>query len=157
MGRWSFIKLVRQHCLYCLFQWCGYSIIWFSGFPGGSDGRVCLQWERLRFNHWVGKIPWRTKWQPTPIILVWKIPWWRSLAGYNPWGCKESGMTEQLSLIHTTNKIESVNSRSLSVPCLNCQELGAAGVASGNLEGKNLTTVLAAARVLPQCSLTRAS
>ena len=106
---------------------------------------------------WVRKITWRRKWQPTPVILPGEFHEQRSLAGYSPWGCKESGMTEQLSLIHTINKIKSINSRSLSVPCLNCQELGAAGAASGNLEGKNLRTVLAAARVLPQCSLTRAS
>ena len=30
-------------------------------------------------------------------ILAWRIPWMgRSLVGYNPWGCKESGTTEQL-------------------------------------------------------------
>ena len=22
-----------------------------------------------------GKIPWRRKWQPTPVFLAWKIPW----------------------------------------------------------------------------------
>ena len=27
-------------------------------------------------------------------ILVWKIHGWRSLAGYSPWGRKESDMTE---------------------------------------------------------------
>ena len=26
-------------------------------------------------------------------ILAWKIPWTEYLAGYNPWGCKESDMT----------------------------------------------------------------
>ena len=31
-------------------------------------------WE-TRFNPWVGKIPWRQKWQPTPVFLAWKIPW----------------------------------------------------------------------------------
>ena len=34
-------------------------------------------------------------------ILAWKIPWTRSLQGYSPKVCKESDMTEQLS-IHTT-------------------------------------------------------
>ena len=29
-------------------------------------------------------------------ILAWKIPWMESLAGYSPWGCKESDMTDQL-------------------------------------------------------------
>ena len=27
------------------------------------------------FDPWVGKIPWRRAWQPTPVILVWRIPW----------------------------------------------------------------------------------
>ena len=31
--------------------------------------RVCLQWGRPRFNHWVRKSPWRRKWQPTPVFL----------------------------------------------------------------------------------------
>ena len=30
-------------------------------------------------------------------IFARKIPWMRSLAGYSPWGCKESDMTEQLT------------------------------------------------------------
>ena len=33
--------------------------------------------------------------------LAWRIHGQRSLAGYSPWGCKESGMTEQLSLTHS--------------------------------------------------------
>ena len=28
------------------------------GFPGGSDGRLCLQCRRPMFNFWVRKIPW---------------------------------------------------------------------------------------------------
>ena len=26
-------------------------------------------------SNWVGKIPWRREWKPTPSILVWEIPW----------------------------------------------------------------------------------
>ena len=33
-------------------------------------------------------------------ILAWRIPWQRSLVGYSPWSCKESNMTEQLSIAH---------------------------------------------------------
>ena len=36
------------------------------------------------------------KWQPTPVLLPGKSHGRRSLVGYSPWGCKESGMTEQL-------------------------------------------------------------
>ena len=67
-------------------------------FPGGASGkestcqrRRCRRW---RFYPWVGKIPWRRKWQPTPVFLAGKSHGRRSLAGYSPWGHKESDMTE---------------------------------------------------------------
>ena len=41
-----------------------------------------------------GKIPWRRAWQPTPVFLPGESHGQRSLAGYSPWGCKESDMTE---------------------------------------------------------------
>ena len=54
-----------------------------------------------RFNPWVGKIPWRRKWQPTPVFLPGKSHGQKSLAGYSPWGSKESDMTttERLALL----------------------------------------------------------
>ena len=42
-------------------------------------------------------MPWRRKWQPTPISLLGESHGQRSLAGYSPWGCKESDVTERLS------------------------------------------------------------
>ena len=47
----------------------------------------------------MGKIPWRKKWQPPPVFLLGELHGQRSLAGYNPWGGKESDMTEQLTLL----------------------------------------------------------
>ena len=41
-------------------------------------------------------IPWRRKWQPTPVLLPGKSHGRRSLVGYSPWGHKESDMTEWL-------------------------------------------------------------
>ena len=38
--------------------------------------------RRLRFNPWVGKIPLRRKWQPTPVFLPEKSHGQRSLVGY---------------------------------------------------------------------------
>ena len=35
----------------------------------------CSRLKRLGFSPWVGKIPWRREWQPTPGILAWKILW----------------------------------------------------------------------------------
>ena len=52
--------------------------------------------RRLGFNPWVGKILWRRKWQPTPVLLPGESHGWRSLVGYSPWGRKESDMTERL-------------------------------------------------------------
>ena len=49
-----------------------------------------------RFNPWIRKIPWRRKWQPTPVFLSGKDHGQRSLAGYSPWGGKELDMTQQL-------------------------------------------------------------
>jgi len=47
----------------------------------------------------VRKIPWRRKRQPTPVFLPEEFHGQRKLVGYNPWGHKESDMTEWL--IHT--------------------------------------------------------
>ena len=41
--------------------------------------------QETRFNPWVGKIPWRREWQPTPVG---EFHGQRSLAGYSPWGHK---------------------------------------------------------------------
>ena len=54
--------------------------------------------ERPGFDPWVGKIPWRRKWQPTPIFLTGKSHGQRSLMGYNPWGHTELDTTEQLTV-----------------------------------------------------------
>jgi len=51
--------------------------------------RICLQsrsFRRCRFDLWVGKIPWRRVWQPTPVFLPGESYGQRSLVGYSPWG-----------------------------------------------------------------------
>ena len=45
---------------------------------------------------WIRKIPWRRKWQPTPVFLPGESHGWRSVVGYSPWGRKESDTTERL-------------------------------------------------------------
>ena len=55
---------------------------------------ICLQCRRLRFDPWVGKIPWRREWQPTPIFLTGEIHGKRRQVGYSPWGHKKSDMTK---------------------------------------------------------------
>ena len=58
------------------------------------------QFRRCGFDPWVGKIPWRRKWQPTPVFLPGESPGQRSLAAYSPQGSQKS----QTRLSHwTTN------------------------------------------------------
>ena len=54
----------------------------------------CRIHKRHGFSPWVGKIPWRRAWQPTPVFLPRESQGQRSLAGYSPWGSKESDTTK---------------------------------------------------------------
>ena len=45
-----------------------------GGASGKEPGCQCKRLRRLRLDPWVGKIPWRRKWQPTPVFF-WEIPW----------------------------------------------------------------------------------
>ena len=79
------------------------------GLPGGTRGKEptywqCSRYRRHRFNPWVGKIPWRRAWQPTPVLSPRKSPWteepgrlqsmglqrvchdWSHLACWHTWG-----------------------------------------------------------------------
>ena len=64
---------------------------WLSGKEFACKSRRC---RRLGFNPWVQKIPWRRKWQPTPVFLPRESHGQRSLVGCSPWGHKESDMTD---------------------------------------------------------------
>ena len=65
------------------------------GFPGGSEVKssTCNAGDLSSIP---GKIPWRRKWQPTPVLLPGESHGWRSLASYSPRGHKELDTTEQL-------------------------------------------------------------
>ena len=65
-----------------------------NGLP--YDVGIC---RRPQFSLWVGKILWRRKWLPTPIVLSGDSYGQRSLAGYSPWSHKEWDTTEQLVLL----------------------------------------------------------
>ena len=65
-----------------------YSIEWRSG-----KESVCQMQETQET--WVlSKIPWTRKWQPTSVFLPGRSHGQRRLAGYIPWGCRESDVTE---------------------------------------------------------------
>ena len=59
------------------------------------------------FNPWVGKMPWRRKWQQTPIFLPEKSHGQMSLAGYSLWDHKRDGhdlVTKQQQIHQTFQK-----------------------------------------------------
>ena len=63
-----------------------------KAFPMAQQKGLCLQCRRRRrhgFNPRVRKIPWKRKWQPTPVFLLGKSHGQMSLAGCSSWGHKE--------------------------------------------------------------------
>ena len=46
---------------------------------------------RHEFDPWVKKISWRSKWQPSPVILAWKIPWTEEPGGLQSMGPQKVG------------------------------------------------------------------
>ena len=56
-----------------------------NGLPWWLGGQQSPCWcGRLEFDPWVGKIPRRREWQPTPVFLPGKFHGWTSLVGYSP-------------------------------------------------------------------------
>ena len=80
---------------------CWQQICLFHVSSDGTSGKesACQyrRYKRHKFSPWVKKIPWRRKWQPTPVTLPGKFQGQRNLVGYSPWGHKELDMTEWLS------------------------------------------------------------
>ena len=60
----NFVILVRKNMYSLLIL----GSLWLSG--KGSAWQ-CRRRRRCRFDPWVGKIPWRREWQPTPVFFPW--------------------------------------------------------------------------------------
>ena len=104
---WWLVMLNTYSCTYWLFACHLWENIYFGPlpkfcFPDGAGGKEptcqCRRHERCRFDPWVRKILWRRAWQPTPVFLPGESHGQSNLVGHSPCGCKESDMTEQLSL-----------------------------------------------------------
>ena len=65
------------------------------GFPGGASGKEsacqCRRHKSRRFDPWVGKIPWRRAWQPTPVSLPGEPPWTEEPGGLQSMGSHRVG------------------------------------------------------------------
>ena len=68
---------------------------WLSSKESACQGR------RHEFDPWVGRIPWRRKWQPTPVFLLGKSHGQKSLVDCSPWGCKSSEHNLVTNLTHS--------------------------------------------------------
>ena len=55
---------------------------------------------------------------PHSSTLAWRIPWTRSLVGYNPWGREESDTTERLHFDFSLSCIGEGNGNPLQCSCL---------------------------------------
>ena len=113
-------------------------------FPGGSDSKesTCNEGD-LGSIPGLGRSPRGGHGNPLQYSCLENPHGQKRLVGYSPWGCKKSDMIRHDWVTkHSTAqmKLSLSNHRSLLVPCLNCQKLGAASAASGNLEAKNLRT-----------------
>ena len=86
-----------------------------------------MQETRERFGPWVKKMPWKRAWQPIPVSLPGEFRGQRSLAGYSPWGCKESDRGKQLS------KRAEARSKQAEAKAMSKQEMVAAWT---KMEGK---------------------
>ena len=67
------------------------SILFLKSLHGSVIKEAACQCRRREFDPWVGKNPWRKKWQPTPVFLPGNSHGQRSLVGYSPWGRKRVG------------------------------------------------------------------
>ena len=104
---WLFSLTLLYHCIVYMFlklPWILKSSLgiqrkpWLRKLPWWLKGwGIRLQCGKPRFDPWVGKIPWRRDWQPTPVFLPGEFHRQRSLAGYSPWGGRESDTTGRLS------------------------------------------------------------
>ena len=91
---------MNQFFLNQIDSWSGgcYAFLRNPRWPSGKE--LARQWKRCRrrgFDPCAKKIPWRRDWKSIPVFLPGESHGQRNLAGYSPWGHKQSDMTEWLS------------------------------------------------------------
>ena len=96
------LLLPISHCLLWIWPPClplKETLMFTLGFPGSSDGKesACSAGDPGSIPGW--EDPLKNAMAAHSSILAWKIHGWRNLAGYSPWGCKESDTTEWLHFL----------------------------------------------------------
>ena len=100
MGRMAILRMCFQSGYTLVIQEKFFNILLPGSlsFPDGSSSKesVCNAGDTgdVGLILGSGRSPGEGKWQPTPVFLPGESHGQRSLAGYSPWGCKESDVTE---------------------------------------------------------------
>ena len=80
-GAYAFV--IVSYCYLDYFLYKKYLFWGLAILPGGLDGKKsACNAQRLGFDPWVGKIPWKRAWQPTPVFLPGESHGQKSLVGY---------------------------------------------------------------------------
>ena len=75
-------------------------LLTFSSDASGKESTCqCRSHGRGRFSPWVGKIPWRRAWQPTPVFLPGEFHGQRGLVGYSPGVTQSQTRLKQLNTL----------------------------------------------------------
>ena len=113
----SLVREVRSHVVHSAAKkkkkkviFVSWVVVFRTTLPGGASGKEpacqCRRHKRCGFNPWVGKIPWRRKWQSTLGFLPGESHGQRSLAGSIPQGCTARHHYEKLCFV--SNKSTSI-------------------------------------------------
>ena len=96
MEQWPGSKLGKDYvkAVYCHPAYLTYMQSTSGGTSSKEPACQCRRCKKSGFNPWVGKIPWRRAWQPTPVFLPGESQGRGSLVGCRLWGRTESDMTE---------------------------------------------------------------
>ena len=112
-----FIEIVKSkfHSKWNLGFVCYTLLTWEKGLAGGSEVESSCQCRRHRrhgLDPWIGKMPWRRKWQPTSVFL----PWTEDSGGPKFMGSQES-QTWLSDWAHRQHEI-------IWLLCLECRQHG---------------------------------
>ena len=74
-----------------------YIYVSYTSSPMAQTVKNLPEMQETQVHPWVGKIPWKRKWQPTRVFLPGESHGRRSLVGCSPQGPKEWDSTERLN------------------------------------------------------------
>ena len=86
-----------QTCFFLLLEGSLFLLSYLELFSIHSQNKIAKAYSS-QLDPWVGKIPWRRAWQPTPVFLPGESRGQRSLVGCSPWDRRESDVPKRLSM-----------------------------------------------------------